>query len=480
MKPFGKRFRLGLLLGFASLVAFGAILTWRVLQTRQRVTEYLPARPNLNAAPAVLVERIDSAERRARESWRPVGALAELARLYHANGFLPEARTCVEGLVQVDDANPRWPYLLANILGGFGELEETLSLLRRSVSLEDDYVPARIKLGDALLKLNQPAEAARVYSEALTRDPTNAYALLGLARRELVAANWTAARERLRQIVAARPKFGAAWALLATVDDHLGDKAAAALDRAKESSSGGVDEMPDPWIDALLDDCYDPYRLRIAADVLASDEDPSKALVLLQRATAIAPQDAPAHRQLGQFLAKIKRVPEARAQLERATVLDPKDADNWNFLIKVLNESGDAEAASRALAQGLSHCPISPGLHLEKGRRLAAAGQFDLAAVEFEETRRLRPEESNASVELAMTYFRRGRLEEGMIEIRRALAVDPEQPIALVLLARYSINSGDESAAREWIRRSRLQSKVLPPDLTLVVDEYRRKFGREP
>lgn len=475
----GKRWRvagIGLLVTVA-FIAGG--LTWRILQLRGTVAECLPPRPSLNAVAPVLIDEIDAAERQTR-GWAPVDGLARLARLYHANGFLVEARACEECLMRLDPSNPQWPYLLANILGGFGELDETLTLLRRTVALADDYVPARVKLGETLLKLNEPAEAAQAFNEALARDPAHPHARLGLARRDLAAGEWAAARERLQQIVAAAPKLAAAWALLATVDDHLGDKAAAAADRAKENLSGGVAEMPDPWINGLLDDCYDPYRLRIAADVWRNAEDSAKPLALLQRAVEIAPRDAQAHRQLGRFFVQLNRAAEARRHLERAAELEPGDADNWNYLVRLLNDMGDAQAASRALVAGLAHCPDSPGLHLEKGRRLAAAGEFEKAAVEFEIARRLRPEESNAYVELAQTYFRRGLLDEGMAEIRRALSVDPEQPIALVLLARYAVSTGDEAAARGWIQRLRAQPKVPARDLQLVLDEYGRAFGRVP
>lgn len=475
----GKRWRAMAMGAAVAALLLAAGLTWQRLQLRDAVAESLPPRPNLSTAVPVLIDEIDTAERRAR-GWRPLDGLAKLARLYHANGFLAEARTCEEGLLRLDPSNPQWPYLLADILGGFGELDESVRLLRQSLALAPDYVPARVKLGETLLKLNEPAEAARAFGEALARDPANPHARLGLARRDLAARDWAAARERLQQLVAGAPKLGAAWAMLATVDDHLGDKAAAAADRAKENLSGGVAEMPDPWISALLDDCYDAYRLRIAADVWRNSEDSAKPLALLQRAVAIAPRDAPAHRQLGRFYVQLNRAAEARRHLERAAELDPTDADNWNYLIRLLNDMGDAPAAGRALATGLAHCPSSPGLHLEKGRRLAAAGDYEAAAAEFELTRRLRPEESNAYVELAQTYFRRGLLDEGMVEIRRALSVDPEQPIALVLLARYAISTGDEAAARGWIQRIRAQPKVPARDLQMVLDEYRRAFGREP
>src|SRR5690606_8023038 len=126
-------------------------------------------------------------------------------------------------LLRFDAENARWPHLLAHMLAGHGRLEEAVPLWRRSTELAPDYVPAHLRLGDALTKLNQPEEARASYLAALEREPGNPYALLGLARVELQTDRLTAARERLQQAVAAQPDFGAAWHLLATVYQRLGN-----------------------------------------------------------------------------------------------------------------------------------------------------------------------------------------------------------------------------------------------------------------
>ena len=96
---------------------------------QQEILSAMPAVPDLSARPAALRGRVSDAARRGREGPGKVAAWGEMARLYHANGFFAEASQCYRGLMQVDPANPRWPYLLGTIAAGFGQAEEALSLI---------------------------------------------------------------------------------------------------------------------------------------------------------------------------------------------------------------------------------------------------------------------------------------------------------------------------------------------------------------
>jgi tetratricopeptide (TPR) repeat protein len=427
-----------------------------------------------------LQDRITAAEHRARYPWKATSALAELGRLYHANGFFHEAEQVYSGLLSLDGSNPRWPHALATILASYGQMDDALPLLRRVVQLAPDNWPAHIRLADALAKANQWDEAARLYTTVLSHEPNNAYALLGHARHELNAGEWLAAKNRLGLITATQPGFTAAWTLLTTIDDHLGDHAAAETDRANERRSGRFREMADAWLDPLVDDNYDVYRLTVAADTARLAGDHDTALRLFNRAVELDPDNQSALRLLGNQLSKMGQLDEARTHLKRAVSLAPKEPDNWHYLILVLNKIGDRDAAQRALADGLAHCPLASSLHLLRGQWLASIGQLDEALAEFQETRRLRPEESNAYVEVAKVHFRRNRLEDGIAELREALKVDPEQPIALILLGRYAVSTNDEAGAKAWIRRARLQNKITADDLANLVGEYQQKFGRNP
>lgn len=480
MKGTGKRARwiaIGLL-AIALLATAG--WWWRATQVRAVVVAVLPARPALDGFGSELGVRLARVERRARSLGGAIAGLAELARLYHANGFMTQAGACERALMAIDPSNPLWPYLRAHTLGGYGDLEAALPLLQRTVELAPEYLPAQIRLGDVLFKQNETAGAAAVYRAALRRAPGETWATLGLARTELAAGRSAAAQQLLQHLVAAQPEFAPAWALLIGVDEQRGHEAAAATHRLQARNAGRPHEMPDPWIDDLMADCYDPYRLAVAAAAADPANHQARARQLLERAVAIAPNyDLPC-RLLGNLLSDLGALAPARRYLERATVNNPKNPDNWSHLVRVLKAMGDMPAAGRALETGLAHCPEAPVLHLERGRRLAAAGRLDAAAAAFTYAQRLRPGDATAGMELAQVHFKQGRLEAGVAELRQVVKIDPGHPIATVLLARYAISQGNAAVASEWIEQARRQPQVPPGDLKQVIEEFRQQFGRMP
>ena len=62
-------------------------------------------------------------------------------------------------------------------------------------------LPARELLGDLLLELNRPADAARAYEAALRQAPGRARSLFGLARAAEQAGDNATARERYQEFL---------------------------------------------------------------------------------------------------------------------------------------------------------------------------------------------------------------------------------------------------------------------------------------
>ena len=145
-----SRLKLWIVLAVAiGLTAIGA-WWWRGYRQSAFIEKSLPVRPSLaNLAPE-LRERAREASERAAHGPDQVAALGELARLYHANGFLQEAVFCYKSLEQLEPKNPRWKYRHALIVSGFGEFGLAVSLLHLAIELDPNYLPARLRLGDIL------------------------------------------------------------------------------------------------------------------------------------------------------------------------------------------------------------------------------------------------------------------------------------------------------------------------------------------
>jgi tetratricopeptide (TPR) repeat protein len=472
-----KKILFPLALVFVAAIAAGAWWWHGAVQRRSIVAAALPATPDLGAAAQPLREHIAAAEARARSLLHASDGLAELSRLYQANGFPDEAIQCYRALEQLEPAEPRWLHRHATILAGYGEIEPALALWKRVVELAPDYIPARLRLGDCELKSNHLDAAAAAYQAVLARKPAEPYALLGLARIDLESGRDDDARTKLETVVA-QTNYHLGYDLIVSLYERLGLRDRAAAIRGATKAYGSYRDAPDPWIDELLDDCFDPYRLLIAAGI-ARDGDLPRALSLLERALSLAPNDVGVHFQLGGVYVGSGQLDRARAEFQRCTELAPEFSDGWAQLSEIEKKLGDRPAADRALAAGLEHCPRSPGLHLMWARNLQHAGQNEAAISEFMTSIKLRPNEPDAYVGLASVLISLGRVEEGIEQIRTALEQDPGDPVALGLMAIHATTAGDEPAAKRWMTRVAAQPRVAHDDFERLAAAFRQRFGHD-
>jgi tetratricopeptide (TPR) repeat protein len=471
----------GLVIAVLALVAAGVMgwTWWRAEQREALLVQALPEAPEFSGWPAELKHRIDACYRRIRAGERGVETLGELSRLFHANGFLAEASECYVALETVEPKEPRWPHRHATIYAGYGQAEEALERWRRVVRLAPDYLPARLRLGDLLLKANALDEAAQVYMEILQRQPNEPYAQLGLARGDVEAERWTQARDRLERIVA-QTNYQLGYDLIVTVYERLGQHDRATAVRGQSLASGAYRDFPDPWLDQLFDDCYDLYQLSLTAGFAERAGDTATAVRRLERALRFDGENHSLHFQLGLTYFAMKDTAKARHHLEQSTVLDPKFSDAWAHLSNLHAVAGDQPAANRVLAAGLRHNPDSYGLRLMRARRLKEAGRMPEAIKDYQLAIEARPNSPDAFIELAMAYFSTEAMDEAIAQLHHALAAEPEHPTALSTLAMHAISVGDEPAARQWIQRCRAQPRVRPEHLQTVVQNFQNTFGRAP
>lgn len=471
------RTRLAVLVLLALAGAAGAWWWQRAGADQAAVAAALPPPPDLTGANPALRDRLAAAEARARSRLSARRGLVELSRLYHANGYLAEAMESYTGLETLAPGEPRWPHLHATILAGYGQVDEAAALWQRVLTLDPGYLPARLRLGDVQLKSNQRAAAAATYNQVLQRSPDQPYALLGLARLDLEAGRWEPARQRLETVVV-KTNYQLGYDLIVSLYEKLGQTDRATAIRASAKASGAYRDPDDPWLDELIADCYDPYRLSLAAGTLARNGRQDEAVRLLERAIAIAPEDVSSRFQLGTLLAERNELAAAREQLERCTLLSPDFSDGWVQLSALQARQGESAAAERTLAAGLKNCPQSPGLHLMSAQNLRKAGRLGEAIAAYRTSIRLRPNEPDAYLELGNLLIGQGREAEALEQFRGALEAEPGNPAALGILTFHAITTGNEADAHRWLTRVRQQPRVPREQVEHLLAAFREQFGR--
>ncbi|MBI4626147.1 MAG: tetratricopeptide repeat protein [Verrucomicrobia bacterium] len=470
-RPKSRRIVRGVSATLAAALLGGGLWWWlQEAPGRAMVAAARPPAPNLGAWAPELQRRFAAA------AGGSVGALGELSRLYHANGFLREATRCYEGLEKLEPAEPRWLHRHATILAGYGEAEPALARWQRVVALAPDYLPARLRRGDLLLKSNRRDEAAAAYAQVLQRNAREPYALLGLARLAFEEGRWEESRTRLEQVVELT-NYALGYDLIVTVYEHFGQHEQAVAIRRRAKASGAYRDPADPWMDELIEVCFDPYRLSLTAGVMARTGDPAGAMRLLERAIALAPEKVEARFQLAGVHAARGDAPNAMAQLERCTTLAPDFPDAWAHWSALLAQTGDRAGAERTLAAGLKNCPQSPGLHLMRARQLRQTGRAAEAIGAYRTAIRHRANEAEAYVELATLLIGLDRTAEALALVQQALDVEPGEPVALGIMAFSAISAGDEAGARRWLQQVFNQPRVPREQLEQLLAAYRGQFG---
>lgn len=445
---------------------------------REFVLSVVPDRPDMSGWPAGLRERIENAELQALHGENPGEALAELSRLYHANGFFQEAALCYQGLMSLDKENAKWPHRLAEILSSYGQLDKALPFRLKVVGLEPGYLPGRIRLGDLYLKLNRMEEAEIQFEKALQLSDKDPHAMVGIARVEISRGNLETAQSKLED--ATRNSNGRIGTdLLASIYEQRGLlQQARGIRRMKVP--GSYSDIFDPWMFELNSDCFDTFQLAVAAGMADHRGDNAAGIRILSRAIRLAPRDGSLHFQMGQMQLKNGDRAKALESFKACTEVQPDFSDGWFQLAQVYEKAGDNTSRSRAIAEGLFHNPDSPGLHIANAKQLKESGDIPGAMRELQTAIELRPEEADPYVQLAALHIAQGHNARGLDLMREALVLESLHPVALSTLAFHAISEGNEEAARAHLSRARLQPRIAPDQLGNLESRFRQRFGSDP
>lgn len=246
--------------------------------------------------------------------------------------------------------------------------------------------------GLALYSLHHHARAAEDLDRALVLDPNRADAncILAMALTEL--GRFEEAERHYRRGVGILERQGRTTRALA-MRTNLG----LVLDRMKRTEEAKTE------IDKVLRDC---------------------------------PEYAPAHRSLGSLHLAQGRLDAAWSEFQRATELDPHDADAWagRAYADQLRDLWDDAVAE--YSQAIRLCPSDGPSHRGRGVCLANLERLDEAMRDFDRAIALSPEDGEAWAARARGRLDAGRIEEANDDLSEALHRNPRCAMAHHLLAK--------------------------------------------
>lgn len=216
--------------------------------------------------------------------------------------------------VDLFPAQSRPRYLLAVALDRSGDRVGAAESFEALLRLDPNDITAIDYLGWASLRARKPAEAEAKFRHAVEVQPNEAEGRLGLAQ-SLDAQKKPEAAAAYREYLKLRPNDSEAGRHLAQllVDQGENDAALVELDRA---------EVAKPSVESL----------KLRADIQIAQKKWTDAIATLQRALALAPNDAQLRGGLGRTYLQVRDFPNAEKELKTAIQLDAKNPDYWKDL----------------------------------------------------------------------------------------------------------------------------------------------------
>jgi tetratricopeptide (TPR) repeat protein len=413
------------------------------------------AAEQIGTARAQLAEALAAGEALpAAESFGAVG------RLYHAYGMNTAAASCYDNAERLAPERFRWPYLAGVLASERGDFEAAAAAFERALALADggdgsaDSEPgggaARIRSGEALLRLGRNDAAAERFRSALDLAGYGPAAHFGLGRALAAAGEPAAAVQELEAVRTALPEAGAVRYPLALAYRALGDLAAAA--RVLDGPSAGAVGFPDPESEALLATAEGAaFHLRRGGEAMAAGR-LEEAVTAYRQAVEAAPESAEARRNLALALTRAGDPQAAVAELETALAQHPEDLLVRFDLGNALSAAGKTSEAIAELSGAVEQQPDFVPARFNLANDLIRAGRWGEARQQLEAVVELDPRHTNARYLLAMSLQQGGQSGEAERRLRELLEQEPDHLPSRQGLAAILVSRGDAAGAMQLYR----------------------------
>jgi tetratricopeptide (TPR) repeat protein len=386
--------------------------------------------------------------------------------------------------------NAEISYRLGLAMIAAGRPTEAVFPLHDAAESDEYAVQAGLLLASTLASTNNYAEALRAADRVLARDAEHEAALLMRATAATQLHDGAVALETAERLVAKAPEnqnyrfvhaaalaeaerlddADAAYRELLAVDwtdDPQGAVRACAtyarfliekrkdVDRAVEEMKGCVEKHPE-----------DISMVAALGNLMGEFERDEDLLVTLQGAVERHPDSRPLHDALIGQLAKLDRLPEARALAEKWAD-EAKDAKSWAVVASVRRELGDVEGALDALDRGRAAggAQEQEGFDFFRAELLLELGRLDEADQAAQQVR----DELSRTILDARLAQARGDLQRALDLYGKVSIQWPQNHAVRALAARAAYQLGDtERAKSDLLEATRQAAKETDAALWLA------------
>lgn len=334
--------------------------------------------PGVRGALEEAREGFESAYEGAQDDAGRAAAWGRLGMIYQAHHLQDSARRCYESAVALDADDFRWQYFLAYLHQETGDYERAEVHFARSLEIDPDYLPARLRIGQVRLAGQKTDSAAADFESVLEREPRNAAALAGLGRIALRQRDYGRAVRYLEAALNAEPGADRLYHPLAMAYRQTGRVEQARASLARHGKTDPI--VQDPLLADMarlsrssqmyLEQGYAAARAGRTADAVAA----------FRKAVQFNPEDAAARVSLGQGLVLSGDDDAALEQFEAALAIEPDHPVARYRRATIAESRGDDGAAVEDYRVALEGDPGYLQAQIRLGDALMRLDRYEEAA----------------------------------------------------------------------------------------------------
>lgn len=359
-----------------------------------------------------------------------------LGSLFLVQQNYPEAMAELQKAVALTPNDFQSSLQLGRALTLAGQDEAAVTVLRHVHDLDPFSIDAKYALALAFQSAGQTKEAIPLFQDTVAARPTDSAALTNLGLALVQTGDAKTGLTYYQRALQLDPKnailhedAGVAWLQQADLDHAI-----------QEFHAGLTVEPNNPQLN---------YDLGLA---LKLQDKVAEAIPALEKAAAEDPTLADPPFTLGIIYMQMGRFLDAARELEKTLAMRPDNGDAWSILGSVYKQMDEPDKAVPALRRAIELLPDQPSPHINLAAILAARGDTAGAAAERKKAAGLSRvavsrQRAKFNLDSGTQLLKQGKLADALVQLRQAVAADPNFADAHRALADALTQQADAAGA---------------------------------
>jgi tetratricopeptide (TPR) repeat protein len=327
------------------------------------------------------------------------------------------------------------------------DLEDSIDLLRKSLSVKPGDVQTSIALARSLSLYGHADEAEQIYRGLLDRDKTLGSVYVELFRLYSTEKRSSDAESILKSAIQNLPKEYQFRTLLAGYYYSQGNRAQ--MTSVLEGIKSHFKDFPDAYL--------------TAGDFYARISDDASALREYQQGQSLDPKRrAEYDKRMVEILIRGGKKEEAYSKVLEMLKANPKDADARAMQANFMLERGEVSTAVNEFQDVVTQKPDNFVARYNLGRAYAATGEYDKAIQQYRESAHERPDFLRPRVALAETEIQTGDFDAALRDAQETVKMAPNDPAANLVEAVAMLRLGQTADAKRILDALAVRFPAFP------------------